>query len=285
MSKTWKYHISSKHNLFNFNLKEVWDYRDLLSLFVRRNIVTVYKQTILGPLWYLIEPLFTAIVFTLIFNNVAKIDTGNVPPFLFNLSGVIIWNYFRSCLSSTSSVFKSNAGIFGKVYFPRLIVPLAIIFSNLFKFSIQLFIFIVFYVYYLYHGAPIGLNRYVLFFPIMVFLMGVLSMGLGMIISAAVTKYRDLNILMNFGIQLLAYISGVMYPLSFFKESLPNYAWLVDYNPIAFVIDFVRRILLEESPFQLDYFQLLYVLIISVFIFVLGVLVFNKSEKNFIDTV
>ena len=194
----WLYTISSKKKLIDFNFKEIWRYKDLLVLFVKRDILTVYKQTILGPLWYLIQPLFTALTFTLIFNKVANIETGTVPPFLFNLAGVSIWNYFRTCFTSTSDTFKSNAAIFGKVYFPRIIVPLSIIISNLVKFGIQLLIFIVFYLYYASQGAGIQLQASVVFFPLLVLLMGLLGLGLGMIISSMVTKYRDLKFLISF---------------------------------------------------------------------------------------
>ena len=211
----WLYTISSKHKLVDFNFKEIWRYRDLLLLFVKRDVVTVYKQTILGPLWYLIQPLFTALTFTLIFNKVANIETGSVPPFLFNLAGVSIWNYFKSCLSSTSDTFTSNASIFSKVYFPRIIIPLSVIISNLVKFGIQLCVFIAFYLYYYSQGAGIHLDNTVVYFPLIVMLMGLLGLGLGMIISSMVTKYRDLKFLVNFGIQLLMYCISSHVPISF----------------------------------------------------------------------
>jgi len=216
----WLFTISAKRKLIDFNFYEVWRYRDLLMLFVKRDIVTVYKQTILGPLWYLIEPLFTSLIFTLIFNNVANITTGNVPPFLFNLAGITIWNYFKVCFTSTSNTFSANAGIFGKVYFPRIIVPLSIVISNLFRFTIQLFVFAGFYIYYYNQGAIISLNSYIYLLPIMILIMALLGLGFGMIISALVTKYRDLKILIGFGLQLLMYVSAVMYPVSFFIEKL-----------------------------------------------------------------
>lgn len=279
----WLFEITPKNNLLSLNLKEVWQYRDLLFLFVKRDIVTVYKQTILGPLWYLIQPLFTSVIFTLIFNNVANISTGTVPPFLFNLAGITIWNYFKECLNSTSNTFTSNAGIFGKVYFPRMIMPLSVVISNLLKFSIQLFIFAIFYVYYYINGAPISINGYVVLFPLMVLIMGLLGLGMGMIISSMVTKYRDLKILIGFGLQLLMYVSAVMYPVSFFVEKLPEYAWIVKYNPLAFVIEAVRYMLLNTGAFNTSMF--IYTLVITVVILFLGIIIFNKAEKNFIDTV
>ena len=279
----WLFEITPKNSLFDLNLKEVWQYRDLLLLFVKRNIITAYKQTVLGPLWYVIQPLFTSVIFTLIFNNVANITTGTVPPFLFNLAGITIWNYFTACLSGTSNTFSTNAGVFGKVYFPRLIMPLVVVISNLVKFAIQFFIFIAFFIYYYTHGADISVNKYVVLFPIMVVIMGMIGLGLGMIISALVTKYRDLSILIGFGLQLLMYISAVMYPVSYFIEKLPNYAWIVKYNPLSFVIESVRYMLLNTGMFDLHMF--IYTLIITSGLLFIGIVVFNKAEKNFIDTI
>lgn len=279
----WLFEITPKNKLFSLNLKEVWQYRDLLMLFVKRDVVTAYKQTILGPLWYLIQPLFTSVIFTLIFNNVANISTGSVPPFLFNLAGITIWNYFTACFSGTSSTFSANAGIFGKVYFPRLIMPLSVVISNLVRFGIQLFIFMVFFVYYHSQGAEIGFNKYLVLFPVMVIIMGMLGLGLGMIISSMVTKYRDLKILVGFGMQLLMYISAVMYPVAYFVEKLPKYAWVVEYNPLSFVIETVRYMLLNTGVFDIGMFT--YTLIITIIVLFLGIVIFNKAEKNFIDTI
>jgi len=279
----WLYTISSDRKLIDFNFKEIWRYRDLLVLFVKRDVVTVYKQTILGPLWYLIQPLFTALTFTLIFNKVANIETGTVPPFLFNLAGISIWNYFNTCLTSTSDTFKSNASIFGKVYFPRIIVPLSIIISNLMKFSIQLLIFIVFYMYYYFNGAAIHLTSSVLFFPFIVLLMGLLGLGIGMIISSMVTKYRDLKFLVGFGVQLLMYVSAVMYPLALMREKLPTIAWVVEYNPLAYIIETARYMLLGTGTFS--WFGILYTVGVTLIVLMLGIVIFNRTEKTFIDTV
>ena len=243
----WLFEIAPKDNFFSLNLKEVWNYRDLLMLFVKRDVVTVYKQTILGPLWYLIQPLFTSIIFTIIFNNVAGIKTGETPAFLFNLGGIMVWNYFTSCLNDTSDTFKKNASIFGKVYFPRLIVPLSIVISNLVKFGIQFLIFVAFYVFYLTQGMKMQLTTSTLFFPILVAIMGILGLGLGMIISSLVTKYRDLSFLVGFGVQLLMYVSAVMYPMALLKEKLPDFGWLIEYNPLAYVIETARYMLLHEG--------------------------------------
>ena len=280
---TWLFEITPKNKFFSLNLKEVWQYRDLLMLFVKRDVVTVYKQTVLGPLWYLIQPLFTSITFTIIFNNVAGISTGSVPPFLFNLAGITIWNYFTACLNGTSDTFRSNAGIFGKVYFPRIIVPLSIVVSNLLKFGIQFFIFICFYLYYYIQGAAIEMNVAALFFPLLIVMMGILGLGLGMLISSLVTKYRDFSNLIGFGVQLLMYLSAVMYPMGLIKEKLPTYGWLVEYNPLAYVIETTRYMLLNVG--NISILGLGYTLLVTVVVFFVGVLIFNRTEKSFIDTV
>ncbi|EPR74708.1 O-antigen export system, permease protein [Winogradskyella psychrotolerans RS-3] len=281
--ESWLYTISSKKKLIDFNFKEIWHYRDLLVLFVKRDVVTLYKQTVLGPLWYLIQPLFTALTFTLIFNKVANIETGTVPPFLFNLAGVSIWNYFSTCLTTTSDTFKSNEAIFGKVYFPRIIVPLSIILSNLLKFGIQLLIFIAFYIYYYSNGAAISVDSSIVFFPFIIVLMGLLGLGLGMIISSLVTKYRDLKFLVGFGVQLLMYVSAVMYPLALMRDKLPNIAWVVEYNPLAYIIETARFMLLGTGT--INGFGIAYTVIITFLILFFGIIIFNRTEKTFIDTV
>ncbi|QDW18861.1 ABC transporter permease [Flavobacterium sp. KBS0721] len=279
----WLFEITPKNKFFSLNLKEVWQYRDLLLLFVKRDVITVYKQTVLGPLWYLIQPLFTSVTFTIIFNNVAGIDTGTVPPFLFNLAGITVWNYFTACLTGTSDTFKANAAIFGKVYFPRIITPLSVVISNLVKFGIQFLIFIGFYIFYYFQGANLGLNGLILFFPILIIIMGLLGLGLGMLISAMVTKYRDFSHLISFGIQLLMYLSAVMYPMSLIKDKLPGYGWLVEYNPLAYIIETARYMLLDVG--EVSFLGLSYTLTVTIAVFFIGLLVFNKTEKSFIDTV
>ena len=279
----WLYEITPKDKFFTFPIKEIWHYRDLLFLFVKRDVVTMYKQTILGPLWYFIQPLFTSVIFTIIFNTIAGIETGMVPPFLFNMASITVWNYFSSCLTATSDTFKANASLFGKVYFPRVIMPLSIVISNLIKFGLQLLIFIGFYVYYVTTGSTIYPNSTLLLFPILVLLMGMLGLGLGMIISSMVTKYRDLTFLVTFGMQLLMYISAVNYPLALVKEKLPQYSWIVDYNPMAYVIEISRYILLDTGSFSIQSF--LYVTTVTIAVLLIGLLIFNKTEKTFIDNV
>lgn len=282
-NESWLYTISSKQKLIQFNFKEIWQYRDLLMLFVKRDIVTVYKQTILGPLWYLIQPLFTALTFTLIFNKVANIETGTVPPFLFNLAGISIWNYFKSCLTGTSDTFKANEAIFSKVYFPRIVMPISTVISNLVKFGIQLLIFLGFYSYYYGTGAEISIDISFIYFPLLVVLMGLLGLGFGMIISSLVTKYRDLKYLLNFGTQLLMYISAVMYPLALMREKLPNLAWLVEYNPVAYIVEAGRFMLLSEGEISVK--GLIFTVLVTFVVFVFGMLIFNKTERRFIDTI
>lgn len=282
-STDWLFEIKPKNKFLSLNLKEVWQYRDLLLLFVKRDIITVYKQTILGPLWYLIQPLFTSVTFTIIFNNVAGIQTGSVPPFLFNLAGITVWNYFTACLNGTSDTFRANASIFGKVYFPRIITPLSVVISNLIKFVIQFLIFIAFYIFYFIKGYDLALNWYVLLFPVLIIIMGILGLGLGMLISSVVTKYRDFSNLISFGIQLLMYLSAVIYPMELVKTKLPAYAWIVEYNPLAYIIETSRYMLLNIG--EVSILGLSYTLGVTIAIFFLGLLVFNKTEKNFIDTV
>lgn len=279
--ENWLYEISPQNSLLNLNLKEVWRYRDLLIMFVKRDIVTVYKQTILGPLWFLIQPLFTSVIFTLVFNTIAKIDTGGIPPFLFNLAGVTSWNYFKECLTGTADTFKKNQNLFGKVYFPRIIMPMSIVVSNLVKFGIQISILIAFYVYYISLGSIVRPNIYIITFPLIVLCMAMLGLGLGMIISSMVTKYRDLTFLVSFGVQLLMYVSLVSLPYSLFSEN--DLAWAVDYNPMAHIIELSRYVLLGEG--SVTQFGIIYTALSSVVIFVLGILIFNKTEKTFIDTI
>ena len=250
-------------------------------LFVKRDGITLYKQTILGPLWYFIQPLFTSVIFTLVFNKVAGIVTGGIPSFLFNLAGITIWNYFKECLIATSDTFKKNEQIFGKVYFPRIIMPMSIVVSNLLKFGIQILIFIVFYIYYLANGWDLQPSKFILLFPFLILFMAMLGLGLGMLISSMVTKYRDLTFLVSFGVQLLMYISLVVLPLSLFQEK--GFEWVVTYNPMAHMIEFGRFLLLGEG--SVSQFGIVYTILTSVAVLLLGTIVFNKTEKTFIDTV
>jgi lipopolysaccharide transport system permease protein len=254
-----------------------------LILFVKRDIVTVYKQTILGPLWFLIQPLFTSIIFTLVFNNVANIQTGTVPSFLFNLAGITAWTYFRECLTGTSNTFTKNAAIFGKVYFPRVIMPMSITLSNLLKLGIQLVIFVSFYVYFLLVGKSIQPNINLILFPVYVFIMGMTGLGLGMILSALTTKYRDLTVLVGFGVSLLMYISAVPFPMTEILEKKPQYFWVFKYNPLAQIIEGFRYMTLDTGLFT--WWGFFYALGFSFVVFFVGLAIFNRTEKSFIDTV
>lgn len=284
----WLYEISPKRKLIELNFKEIWHYRDLLMLLVKRDIVTVYKQTVLGPLWFLIQPLLTSIIFTLVFSGVAGIDVPGIPMFLFNLAGITAWNYFGDCITNTSETFIKNQELFGKVYFPRVIMPLSVVISNLLKFGIQLLILIVFYIFYVVKGNEVRPNQSLVFFPILIITMGLLGLGLGMIISAMTTKYRDLKFLVAFGVQLLMYLSAVPYPLSELVNSnkLKEYPWvinLVKYNPMTQVIEAFRYMTLDTGMFSL--FTLFGSLLVAIGVFLFGLIIFNKTEKSFIDTV
>ncbi|MBL86695.1 MAG: ABC transporter permease [Winogradskyella sp.] len=281
----WLFEISSKQKLVSFNFTEIWRYRDLLFLFVKRDIITAYKQTILGPLWYVIQPLFTSVIFTLIFNNLGQIKTGNVDPFLFNLTGITLWNYFKQCLTGTSNTFTKNQNIFGKVYFPRAIMPLSVTISNLVKFGIQFLILVGFYVFYLIKGDNLSVSfNYLMLLPLYVFMMALFGLGFGMLLSAMTTKYRDLTVLVGFGVQLLMYLSAVPYPLSEAKDKFPTtVATLVEYNPLSQIIEGFRFVVLNVGSIEVS--KIFITLIICILTFLIGLVIFNKTEKSFIDTV
>lgn len=289
----WLYTISTKQRLVSFNFKEIWNYRDLLFLFVKRDVITLYKQTVLGPLWYLIQPLITSVIFTIIFNGIANIEVGdNIHPFLFNLAGITIWNYFSECLKGTSDTFKKNQGVFGKVYFPRVIVPLSVVVSNLLKFGIQFLIFIGFYFFFWIKGNSGSIDLKILpLFPIIIIIMGLLGLGLGMIISSMTTKYRDLTFLVGFGVQLLMYISAVMYPTQVavtkiqnnFPKTADYITPLIENNPLGKVVETFRYMFFSEGYFSIG--NIFFTIIITIIIFLIGLLIFNKTEKSFIDTI
>jgi lipopolysaccharide transport system permease protein len=278
--QTWDTELKPQSSVFDLHLKDIWNYRDLLWLLVRRDFVSFYKQTIFGPIWFFIQPIFTTIIFTFIFGNLAGISTSGAPKPLFYMSGTIAWNYFADCLTKTSTVFRDNANIFGKVYFPRLIMPLSIIFSNLVKFGIQLLLFVLLLAYYLITGANIQPNFYILLFPVIIMLMALIGLGLGLIITALTTKYRDLVFLVGFGVQLLMYATPVIYPLSAAPEKYKN---LIAMNPLSGFVETIRYGFLGTGDFYLGPF--IYSIVASIVIFVLGLVVFNRVEKNFVDTV
>lgn len=275
----WDSVIESRHSLFDINFKELWHYRDLLVLFVRRDFVTVYKQTILGPLWFFIQPLLTTITFTLIFGNVAQLSTDGAPKIIFYMAGITLWNYFSSCLTTVSGVFNTNAGIFGKVYFPRLIMPLTVVISNLMKFGVQFLLFVGFVIYFVAQDQ-IAPKFWIFLTPVIVALMALIAMGIGLILSSMTTKYKDLNQLIGFGVQLFMYATPVIYPSSSVPE---DYQWVVALNPLVPLFDYMRYAYLGVGTFVLS--DLIYTFLFSVVILIVGVLVFNKTQKTFMDTV
>lgn len=277
----WDKVIGPKNNLFDLNLKEVWNYRDLLILFVKRDFVAFYKQTILGPIWFLIQPLFTMVVYLFVFGNLAGIPTDGIPKPLFYLAGISTWTYFSDCLLKTSSVFKDNAGIFGKVYFPRLIMPLSMVVSNLVRFGITFFLLLLVMGYYLFFTtATFQPSLYIMALPWLIILMAAQGLGLGMIVSSLTTKYRDLALLVTFGVQLLMYGTTVVYPLSSLSGTMKT---LVSLNPMTGVVEGVRKGLLGTGTFDVN--TLLYTTLISFVLVFLGIVIFNKVEKDFVDTI
>lgn len=277
----WDLEIKPHDTVFNLHLKDVWNYRDLLWLLVRRDFVSFYKQTILGPLWFFIQPVFTTIIFTFVFGNLAKLGTSDVPQPLFYMAGIISWNYFADCLTKTSTVFRDNANIFGKVYFPRLIMPLSIVVSNLVKFGVQfaLFLFVLGY-YLLFTDENVHPNVYLIMFPLIILLMAVLGLGLGLIITAMTTKYRDLAFVVSFGMQLFMYATPVIYSLSTAYEKGHGF---VAYNPMSGLIETFRYGFTGAGQFYPTAFTIS--VVASVVFFFLGLIVFNKVEKDFVDTV
>ena len=275
----WSEIIQPKNKWLNFNFKELWNYRDLIIIFVRRDIVSVYKQTILGPLWFFLGPLFTVVTYTFVFSKIANIPTDGIPAPLFYLAGTTCWNYFQACFTGTSTTFIANSSMFGKVYFPRLISPISLILSNLLKFIIQLLMFLCFYGYYYFNGEVKG-SVYILLLPLLIVLMGGIALGMGIIISAMTTKYRDLSYFISFGITLLMYATPVIYPMS----AIPDfYKPFVMYNPIAPIIETFRFAFTGSGAFS--WFSLGYSSIFMVVILFIGVIIFNKVEKTFMDTV
>jgi lipopolysaccharide transport system permease protein len=279
----WDLVISSHSGWFDLKIRDVWSYRDLLLLLVRRDFVSFYKQTIFGPLWFFIQPIFTTIIYTFIFGNLAGIATDGLPAPLFYLAGITAWNYFSECLTKTSTVFRDNAGVFGKVYFPRMIMPLSIVLSNLIRFAVQLLLFLLVMAYFKLKGGAFLPNRYVLLFPFLVVLMALLGLGSGMIISSLTTKYRDLAFLINFGVQLLMYTTTVVYPLSEAIQKYPEYSWLFSLNPMTAIIEAIRYGFLGAGSFS--WFSLAICTLMTLGITLVGIIVFNRVEKNFIDTV
>lgn len=275
----WTETIESSHSLFDLNLKEVWRYRDLAYMFVKRDFVSSFKQTILGPIWFFINPIFTTVVYIVVFGNIAKLSTDGAPKILFYLAGITLWNYFSSCLTATSNVFTNNAGIFGKVYFPRLIMPISIVLSNLMRFGVQMGLFLIAFFYYLFKGE-VQPNWWILATPLLIVLMAIFALGMGMIFSSLTTKYRDLQMLLTFGISLYMYATPVIYPASSLKGIFKTIAF---YNPLTGIFECFKYAWLGVGDFSST--MLLISTFIIFLIFAVGTVIFNKVEKSFMDTV
>ena len=278
--QSWTEEIKSQNTLFSINFKEVWHYRDLLLMLVKRDYVTFYKQTILGPIWFFIQPLMTTVVYLVLFGQIAKLSTDGAPQIAFYLAGITVWNYFSEALTKTSTVFKDNANLFGKVYFPRLIMPLAIVCSGLMKFAIQFGLFIFVVLYFTFINPKIEPNLWVLITPFLVLLMATFALGLGMIFSSLTTKYKDLVFLLTFGIQLFMYATPVVYPTS----AMPTkFSWLLHINPLTGIFECFRYAYLGTGSFHP--IDLLVSTILIGLLFFIGIVIYNKVEKSFMDTV
>lgn len=283
MTNDWEIIIKPKNKLFSLDLGEVWKYRDLLIMYVKRDIVTMYKQTILGPLWYVIQPLFTTIMFMFVFGGIAGIPTDGLPQPLFYMAGIICWNYFSECLTKCSETFNANQHIFGKVYFPRLVVPFSITISSLLKMAIQFVLFIAIYVFFIFRGYIPNVTWFILLVPILILMLAGLGLGFGLIISSMTTKYRDLRFLVSFGVQLWMYITPVIYPLSILKNNYPNYVWAIVANPLTSIIETFKIAFLGQGTFEWIY--LLYSLVFTIIVMFFGMLTFNKVQRSFMDVI
>jgi lipopolysaccharide transport system permease protein len=279
-TQEWESEIKSEDSLFSINFKEVWQYRDLLLMLVKRDYISTYKQTILGPIWFFVQPVLTMIIYVILFGQIAKLPTDGAPQIVFYLSGITIWNYFSESLTKTSSVFRDNAAIFGKVYFPRLIMPLSIVVSALIKFGIQFTLFIAIVLYYTLIEHKIHPNLWILATPFLLLLMSLFSLGLGMIFSSMTTKYKDLVFLLTFGIQLFMYATPVVYSITSIPE---KYQWIVLANPLTSIFQCFRYGYLGSGSFDPN--SLFYSVGIIVVLLSVGVVIFNKVEKSFMDTV
>ena len=277
---SWDMVIEPKTSWFDLRLNELWQYKDLLFIMVKRDFIAAYKQTILGPVWHFLQPLFTTIVFVIVFSKIARIPTDNIPAPLFYLCGLTLWNYFSACLNGTSNTFIANAGIFGKVYFPRLIIPLSVVISNAIKLGIQLLLLIAMLFYYALSGYPINIGLNLLWVPVLILIVALLGLAMGILISALTTKYRDMSVLMSFGVQLLMYATPVIYPLSYIPE---KYKTIIGLNPLTWLTEAFRNGLLGEGVVNLP--MLGYSAALTLILLMGSIMVFSKVEKTFMDTV
>lgn len=281
VEEKWDLEIKPKAKLFDLNFREVYRYRDLMWLFVRRDFVAQYKQTILGPIWHLIQPMLTTIVFLLVFSRIARIPTDGVHPILFYMSGITLWNYFSVCLTNTSNTFVSNAPIFGKVYFPRIIMPLSVIVSNLIRFGIQ-FLLLTFAIgWFHFHGYSFVFSVGLFMIPFLLLMLASLALGIGIIVSSLTTKYRDFSVLLTFAVQLAMYATPIAYPMSFLKDK--SYAWIINLNPLSPLVEAFRYALFGKGMFTVT--DMFYSGAWILFVLTVGLVLFNKVEKSFMDTV
>jgi lipopolysaccharide transport system permease protein len=282
LEQAWTTEIKPKEKLLSVDFKEIWRYRDLMMLFVKRNIITQYKQTVLGPLWFLIQPLMTTVMYMVVFGGIAKISTDGLPQPLFYLAGISFWQYFADCLNKTSNTFVSNAGIFGKVYFPRLVTPLSDVISNLVRFGIQFGLFLVVYAYYaIFTDVQIHTNWYVLMLPVLVLMLAGLALGFGILFSSMTTKYRDLQLLLSFFVSLWMYATPVIYPLSTITN--PTLRLVMQLNPLTGIVEFFKYGILGVGVHE--WWMLGYSFVFMVILLAIGIVVFNKVQKSFMDTV
>ena len=277
---SWTTHIKPKSGWLDVSMAELWEYRDLIIMFVNRDFVAQYKQTILGPLWFLLQPLFSTVIFTIIFSRVAHIPTDSIPPFLFYMAGNVVWGYFSNCFNATSTTFVSNAAIFGKVYFPRLVMPVSTVISRFVMFIIQFALFLVFYGYFYLKGAPVRPNVWMLSLPALLLQMAIMGLGFGILVSALTTKYRDLTFLVSFGIQLWMYATPIVYPLS---QVPRKYRPLMDLNPMTSVVEVFRYSFLGQGTVDAASIGLSWA--VTLIVLALGVVLFSRVEKTFMDTV
>lgn len=277
-SQKWTAVITSESKLLHIPWKEIWDYRELILRLVHRDFVSRYKQTVLGSAWYVIQPLFTSLMFTLVFNRIAGISTGEVPPMLFFLAGTVCWGYFNSCVTNTATTFISNSSLFDKVYFPRLVVPLSQLIVNLIGFAMQMVLFLFFYVYFFLQGAGIAMGWRIIVLPVLILQMAALGLGVGCIVSAITTRFRDLQIMLGFFMQLWMYASCVVYPLSLVPE---NWRWLYALNPMVFIIEAFRFAFMSHGSVYL--WQIIFSFFISVIVILVGLIMFNRAQRTCVD--
>ena len=280
MMQDWDLHITSRKKILTLNLRELWNFKDLLLMFVKKDIITIYKQTILGPIWFFVQPIMTTLIFMFVFGNIANISTDGLPQSLFYLSGIVLWNYFSECFIQTSDTFLQNTEIFGKVYFPRIIIPVSKVFSGFVKFLIQFSLFLAIFFFHFISNDQISPNVNILLTPIIVLIIAGYGLGLGLIFSSLTSKYRDLKFLLQFGVQLLMFSTPIIYPLSTLDG---NALIFMKLNPLTHLFEAFKYSFLGNGI--LNYIGIIYSLSIMLIVLLIGTIFFNRTEKNFIDSV